>query len=403
MEDKEEKNKNDEIDEKKENKKERKTEKVEKVVEYVPKENKNKLSFNILMFFLGILITFGAIYVFKDELFSGNSSSNGICYTACENKVTINEKGISDAVKKIYDAVVLVQNYKNNQLYSTGTGFVYKVDNKYGYILTNYHVISESTKINIVMFDDTILEAKYLGGDEYIDVAVLAIDKDKVIKVAEIGESASSELGDTVFTVGTPVDYEYRGTVTRGILSGKDRLVSVNTSKTNSSDTYVMKVLQTDAAINPGNSGGPLVNSNGEVIGINSLKLAQEEIEGMGFAIPIEDVMTHIETFEKGQSIKRPVLGISMVNASEKYTLYQLGINIDSKITSGVVVTSVVNNSSAYGVLKPGDVITKMDNEKVSTLAYLRYELFKHKVGDKVSITYIRDGKEVTSSVTLKG
>lgn len=375
------------------------------IVEAVKRKNKakNNISINILVFFLGVLATIGGIYLFKDELFKGKSSSNGICYTACENKITINEKGISDAVDKIYDAVVLVENYKNDKVYSTGTGFVYKVDNKYGYILTNYHVINGNTSINILLSDDTKVEAKYLGGDEYIDVAILAIDKDKVLGVAEIGNSTTTKLGDTLFTVGTPVDYEYRGTVTRGILSGKDRLVSVSSSSSNSSDSFVMKVLQTDAAINPGNSGGPLVNSNGEVIGINSLKLAKEEIEGMGFAIPIEDVMVHIETFENGEKIKRPVLGISMINVGEKYALYQAGINVDTKITEGVVVVSVVDNSSVDGTLKAGDVITKINDEEVSNVAYLRYELFKHTIGDKIKITFIRNGNTQTKEVTLRG
>lgn len=378
------------------------------IVEETKKEIKEKkktdnLSINILVFFLGVLATIGGIYLFKDSLFKVETTSNGICYTACENKVTITDKGISEAVNKIYEAVVLVENYRNNKVHSTGTGFVYKIDNKKAYILTNYHVINGNTKLNIILANDEEVEAKYLGGDEYIDIAVLEIDKDKVTAVAEIGNSTNTKLGDTVFTVGTPVDYEYRGTVTRGILSGKNRLISVSSSTNKSIDAIVMKVLQTDAAINPGNSGGPLVNSNGEVIGVNSLKLAKEEIEGMGFAIPIEDVMVHIETFEKGEKIKRPILGVSMINVGERYALYQAGINIDTKITEGVVVASVVNNSSAEGILEAGDVITKINNEKVSNAAYLRYELFKHKIGEKIKITFIRNGNTKTKEVTLKG
>lgn len=375
--------------------------KVKKVVKN--KNNKSNVGINTMIFFLGVLITVIGFYVFKDELFYVESTSNGICYTACENKVTINEKGISDAVEKIYDAVVLVENYKDNQVYLTGTGFFYKIDEKYGYILTNYHVINGNTSINIVLSDETQTEGIYLGGDEYLDIAIVAVDKDKVLKVAEIGNSGNTSLGDTVFTVGTPIDYEYRGTVTRGILSGKNRLVSVNASKTNTNDAFVMKVLQTDAAINPGNSGGPLVNVNGEVIGINSLKLAKEEIEGMGFAIAIEDVMIHVPTLEKGKKIQRPLLGISMVNVTDKYTLYQLGIKIDTKINTGVVVTSVENNSSVFGVLKVGDVVVKLNDVETPTLAYLRYQLYRHKIGEEITLTYIRDGKEITSNVTLKG
>lgn len=372
--------------------------KVQKPVVRLKKEKNNSHWWiYIIVFFLGVLITFGAVFYFRDSLM-GSTDSNGVCYTSCENRVTINEKGISDAVDKIYDAVVLVENYRGDTVYSTGTGFVYKVDKMYGYLLTNYHVVSENTSLKIILSDDTVVDAKYVGGDQYLDVAVLTIDKDKVLKVAEIGSSAKSKLGDTVFTVGTPVDYEYRGTVTRGILSGKDRLVSVSST----SDTYIAKVLQTDAAINPGNSGGPLLNTNGEVIGINSLKLVQNEIEGMGFAIAIEDVMTHIETFEKGEDIVRPFLGISMLDVSNTFALYSYGIILDEEITHGVVVTSIDSKGSVGNKLKKGDVILEFAGVKVKGPAYLRYELFKHKVGDEVEITYSRNGKISKVKITLK-
>lgn len=383
---------------------------VKEVKEVKPKTTKKKQNKDnsatyviicVISVMVGVLIAILSVYLLKDKLFTTETSNNGACYTPCENKVTVDEKGISAAVDKIYDAVVLVENYKNKTLTGTGTGFVYKVDNKHGYILTNYHVINGNTELKVMLSDSTKIDAKYLGGDEYLDIAVLAIDKDKVLKVAEIAKT-SGKLGDTVFTVGTPVDYRYQGTVTRGILSGKDRLVEVG-NPYNSNESYVMKVLQTDAAVNPGNSGGPLVNANGEVIGIISLKFAKEEIEGMGFAIAIEDIMTHIQTFEKGEEVKRPFLGVSIVNVTDRYKLYQLGINVDTQIREGVAVVSVEKKSSVDGVLKAGDVITKIDKDDVINTAYLRYELFKHKIGDTIKITYIRDGKTLTSKVTLKG
>ena len=357
----------------------------------------------VIVFFLGIAIALGSTYLLKDYYFDNNyvassSTSDGTCYTKCENKVTITENGISDSVDKLYDAVVLIENYQNSKLYASGTGFVYKVDGTYGYILTNYHVIAKNTSIKVVMADDSTVEAKYLGGDEYLDVAVIAIPKSSVIKVATIGKSSSAKLGDTVFTVGTPVDYEYRGTVTRGILSGKDRLVSVS----NTNDAYVMKVLQTDAAINPGNSGGPLANSNGEVIGMNSLKLSNEQIEGMGFAIAIEDIMAHVSTFEKGEKIIRPYLGISMANINDKYNLSKEGIKIPDNITKGVVILSTVSGSSVDGLLEKNDIITKINDKEIDSAAYLKYELFKYNVGDKIKITFLRDGKVKTIDVTLK-
>lgn len=352
---------------------------------------------------LGIFVTLSVIYIFRYQiisLFNIDNTGNGTCYTECENKVTITDDGISEAVEKIYDAVVLVENYKNDKLYATGTGFVYKVDSNYGYLLTNYHVIDGNTSVKIIFSDETEVTATYLGGDSYLDVAVLTIPKEKVLKVAEIGSSEDSKLGDTVFTIGTPINVEYKGTVTRGILSGKDRLVSVTASD---NSEIVMKVLQTDAAMNPGNSGGPLVNINGEVIGINSLKLVEDEIEGMGFAIAIENVMTHISVLENGEVIKRPYLGISMINVSDKTALLRANLSINSSVEEGVVVATVVEGTSAVDILQKGDIIIAVNDQKVSGAAYLRYELYKYEIGNQISITFIRNNKEITKKVVLKG
>lgn len=352
----------------------------------------------ILMLFIGA----GSMYLLIIELnvkTATVSGSNGTCYTSCEDKVTITDTGISSAVEKIYDAVVIIENYKNNTLSSTGTGFVYKVDENYGYIITNYHVAGDSQKVVVIMSDDTEVNGTYLGGDQYMDISVIKIDSKYVTKVAEIGDSNKTQLGDTVFTVGTPVGYDYRGTVTRGILSGKDRLVEISISGYQSD--WVMKVLQTDAAINPGNSGGPLVNSNGEVIGVNSLKIVNNQIEGMGFAIPIEDVMVHIATYEKGESIDRPALGVSMLNTTETFNLYRNGITLDKSIESGVVIASVEKDYPAYGKLQKGDVIVKINNDEIENISYFKYNLYKYQVGDTIKITYIKDGKTSTIDIIL--
>ena len=300
--------------------------------------------------------------------------------------VTITDTGIADAVEKVYDSVVTVKNYVRNQLYSTGSGFVFKVDNKYGYILTNYHVISGGNEVSVVFTNNKDEKVTIVGYDEYSDIAVLAVDKSLILATAQLGSSNNMRIGDTTFAVGTPVDSSvYSWSVTRGILSGKDRMVQV--------DNYVMSVLQTDTAINSGNSGGPLCNSNGEVIGITNMKLASSQIEGMGFAIPIEDAVKNAETIISGKKISRPYLGISIYDSNNYFNN-----------TSGVYVESVEKNGAAYNAgIKTGDKILKVNGVEIANTSYFRYQLYKYNIGDKIKITIERNGIEKTLTVTLAG
>ena len=365
------------------------------------KENLKTIFLVIFSFVMGGIIMFALLK--WTPLISEVLGSSGETIVTRNDTQVYEKNSLAAAVDKIYDAVAMVSSYQNDTLISTGSAFVYKTDDNYGYLLTNYHVVDGANNVTVTMSDDTEEEATVLGGDEYLDLAVLRIDKSNVSMVANIGNSENMKLGDTIFTVGTPMGEEYRGTVTSGILSGKDRMVSVSVSNTSSTD-WVMRVLQFDASINPGNSGGPLLNANGEVIGICSLKLVDDEIEGMGFAIPIEYAMNHIESLENGEKIDWPVLGVSMINASDTTSLYRNQITIDRNITEGVVVVQAERGSGAYDAgLTTGDVITAIDGKEVSDSAYLRYELYQHQAGDTIKITYIRDGKEQTVDVKLGG
>lgn len=354
---------------------------------------------------VAFLLGGGAMYYFV-EINEENQTTNnytGPTYTTgvikCNNDITIDETGISTAVGEIYDATVTIQNYKNGKLASSGSGFIYKKDENNGYIMTNHHVIEDADKVVITFSNDDQVEGEVTGSDEYLDLAIVKVDASHVTQVAKIGNSEKVNLGDTIFTVGSPVGYEYRGTVTRGSLSGKNRMVEVSIASTND---FVMRVLQIDAAINPGNSGGPLVNISGEVIGINSLKLVEDEIEGMGFAIPIEYAMNYVDDLEKGKKLERPLIGISMLNATDTYRLYQNGIMLEEGIESGVVVVSVSKQSGAEKAgLKKGDVILEVNGSKVSNAAYLKYELYQCNVGDTIEIRYMRSGKMETAKVTL--
>ena len=310
------------------------------------------------------------------------------------NKTIVNETGIEESIKNVYDAVVTVTSYIDDTKVGTGSGFIYKKDDNKGYVLTNCHVIDDSNRFEIILSNGETVEANLLGKDEYSDIAVLSINKDKVIKVATLGDNDLIEVGNTVFTVGSPMGEEYSGSVTRGIISSKERTVET--------DDVVTTVIQTDASINPGNSGGPLVNLAGEVIGITSMKLASTQIEGMGFAIPINDVKEYVKYLEEGKEISRPALGVSMINATDRYKLYYYRINVSSNVDSGVVIAKIQNNAPADKAgLKIGDVITKIDDKKVENISKLRYYLYKYSIGDKITITYMRDGKEETTQVTL--
>lgn len=317
------------------------------------------------------------------------------------SSVEIKENSIADAVDKVYDAVVVVQTYKSGQLYSTGTGFVYKINDDDAYIMTNNHVVADGDSVKVTFSDNTSVDATLLGGETYSDIAVLSVGTDSIKLVADLGDTSQLRVGDTVFTIGSPEGIEYSGTVTKGVLSSKDRMVAVSYSS--STSDYYMKVLQTDAAINPGNSGGPLVNINGEVIGVTNMKLVDSSIEGMGFAIPIEDALYYAAILETGQKVVRPYFGISMLDVnSDGYYLWQAGITIPEGVTEGVVVYGVEEGSPAAnaGFIK-GDIILELDGQEIISLAEFRYYLYKHSVGETIEVKYLRNGKLATTQITL--
>jgi serine protease Do len=342
----------------------------------------------VVVFFLGAIAMF-ALVKYNPTIMTTN-------ITKTVKDVTVTDSGIADAVEKVYDAVVTVETYKSNTLYATGTGFVYKDSDGKGYILTNNHVIESGDEIHVVFTNQSNVEAEVVGSDKYADIAVLSVSSSDIISVASIGDSTSSRVGDTVFAVGAPIDSSaYSWSVTRGVLSGKDRLVEVSLSNSSVSD-WVMSVLQTDAAINSGNSGGPLANSNGEVIGITSMKLASSSIEGMGFAIPIEDALDYATKLENGEKIERPYLGVAM------YNLSTIASQLNTTLTTGVYIDKVESGSPADKAgLESGDIIVKLDDNDISSVAYLKYQLYKHSVGDTITVSYYRGKDLKTTSIHL--
>ena len=318
-----------------------------------------------------------------------------------EKEVTVTDKGIADAVEKVYDSVVVVETFSRGTAIGSGTGFIYKHTGDTYYIITNYHVIAGGDSVKLVLTDsDEEVEAKIVGGDEYADVAVLSYKSNKELKVATMGSSKDMRVGDTVFAIGAPLGNVYSWTVTRGILSGKDREVTVSIGNSQTND-WIMQVLQTDTAINSGNSGGPLCNSNGEVIGINNMKLVSSGVEGMGFSIPIEDAIDYADRLVNGDSVERPYLGVSMYDVSNTYYAYAYK-NSSTNLEYGVGLSSVEEGSPADKAgLKAGDTIIGLNDGTIKDVATLRYKLYKNKVGDTIKITYVRNNKTETTKVTL--
>ena len=349
----------------------------------------------IITFLLGALALYGVFYFFPNVI--------GTTVTRVERDVTVTDEGIADAVEKVYDSVVVVNTYINGEAYLSGTGFVYKTEDGTAYILTNNHVIDSADQVYVKFTDETVVQAEVVGSDVYSDIAVLSVDEDYIISVAEIGSSEEARLGDTVFAIGAPLDNAYSWSVTRGIVSGKDRLVEVELTSGNTTTPMIVNTIQTDAAINNGNSGGPLSNSNGEVIGITSIKLASSVIEGMGFAIPIETAIEYAEQLISGESVVRPYLGISMIDVTDAYLSREYyNLIREANVTSGVIVDSFTENSPAEQAgLEVGDIIIRVDGNDVPSNAYLRYYLYRHNIGEEMTLTIIRNGREMDITVML--
>ncbi len=367
---------------------------------------KNKISNGIVVLFAFILGGLSMYYFsLRNRVVITEKGENvevsNVC-KSCNSTVIMENGSLAASVEKTFNSVVMIKTFNGSKAKGSGSGFIYKIDGDYAYIMTNHHVVDGGNKWTVITSQDEEIEGTVLGSDEYVDIAVIKVKKKSYMeKVTILEKDNKVNLGDTVFTIGAPVGYEYRGTVTNGIVSGLNRLVEVSVNNNLQGD-YVMEVIQTNTAVNPGNSGGPLFNSNGEVVGVISMKLVENSIEGMGFAIPINYAMSHIAKLEKGEKIDRPLLGISMANVTDTYLLFQNRIIVPDGIEEGVVVVDVSSDSgAAKSDLKKGDVIVKLNGAKVQNAAYLKYLLYKYNPGDTVTITYNRNGKEDTTKITL--
>ena len=331
---------------------------------------------------------------------------------------------MTDAVKKVEDSVVSVINMKeqnlegfggvfgsetadsskesNLQTVGEGSGVIYKIDGDTAYVVTNNHVIENSDAIEILLKDGTKVKAKVIGSDVWTDLAVLSISSDNVKKAANFGDSDSIKVGEPAIAIGSPLGTNFASSVTQGIVSAKNRTVETDIDGDNVVD-WEMTVIQTDAAINPGNSGGALINIAGQVIGINSMKISADTVEGLGFAIPSNDVVDIINQLEKEGTVVRPVLGISLLDISQISEQQQESVlKLPKDIVAGVVVGQVQPGSAAEKAgLQKYDVIVKFNGEKVKNTISLRKGIYKSELGEEVEIEYYRNGKLEKTTVTM--
>ena len=341
---------------------------------------------------------------------AGSTTSSGI---RTESVSYNNTNSTTEAVKKVQNAVVSVINYGQNPnaddlnsqdaISGEGSGVIYKKDNQYAYIVTNNHVVSGATSLDIQLADGSKVSGELVGADAYSDIAVIRIAASKAPAVAQFGDSSKVNVGETAIAIGSPLGTDYANSVTQGIISSLSRNVNLTTDDGQAVST---NALQTDAAINPGNSGGPLINIEGQVIGITSSKIsvsgeAGVSVEGMGFAIPANDAVKIIEQLEKNGSVSRPALGIQMTNLSNLSSYGVNRLNIPDNVTGGVLVRSVQSGMPADGKLQQNDIITKVDNTDINTTSDLQSALYSHSLNDNIKITFIRDGKESTATIKL--
>lgn len=284
---------------------------------------------------------------------------------------------------------------------SEGSGVIYKKSGNVAYVVTNNHVVSGSSEIQVILSNGKTVDAQIVGTDETTDLAVLKINAANVTTVATFGNSNDIAAGQDVIAIGSPMGSEYANTVTKGIISATKRTVKASDS------SVATTVIQTDAAINSGNSGGPLVNMAGQVIGINSMKLASStdgtSVEGMGFSIPSNEVVRVINQLIKNGKITRPMLGVSLLDLSDVSSSQQQSVlNLPTSVTKGVVVMKVESGYPAANTgLQQYDVITAINGKKVTDAGDLKTVLYKYKVGDTVTLTYYRDGSKKTAKVEL--
>ena len=285
---------------------------------------------------------------------------------------------------EVYDRDIFNRNVEVGQ--NVGSGVIF---DKKGYIVTNNHVVGNNRQVNVALSDGQVVTGKVIGTDSVTDLAVVKIPGSDKLPVAEFGNSDSLQPGETAVAIGNPLGLEFRGTVTVGVISALNRTLDDVEQQ--------IKLIQTDAAINPGNSGGALCTADGKVIGINSAKIAKAGVEGMGFAIPINQVKVIVSQLISNGHVTRPYLGLYGI---DKTLAARNGISWDHN--GGIYVYKIADGSPLDGSdIVRGDYIMQINGKATNSLSELRNVMMNYKPGDKVTITYEHSGRTRTAVVVL--
>ncbi|SDZ64443.1 serine protease Do [Evansella caseinilytica] len=312
---------------------------------------------------------------------------------------------LADIVENASKAIVGIVNIQEQQNFhqtstvesGTGSGVVFRQDDTGTYIVTNHHVIEGAAEIEVSLENGEKTTAELIGSDALTDIAVLRISNEYETSVIEFGDSSTLRPGDQVLAIGNPLGLDLSRTVTQGIVSAVDRTISVTTS----AGEWELDVIQTDAAINPGNSGGALINTAGQVIGINSLKISEDGVEGLGFAIPSNEFIPVIEEIISQGKITRPYLGVGLAGLEEIPHFYLEQLNAD--LDSGVMITSIdPDSAAAQAGLQVEDIILSINGTEMQSASDVRKYLYNESgIGEEINIEIYRQGETRTVNVTL--
>lgn len=374
---------------------------------YIYSHNDNKSKNGVKLFFTVLLTIFFTVIIIENVIILvGNERQNYIGERLASNNEyrsnssynTTSRNVLSQVIDSVKDSTVGISLLKPDgesildlnvaEKWGMGTGIIVT---RNGYVLTNQHLAQNvGAKLVVTLNDGKETQGKVVWNEPNIDLAIIKIDE-KNLKAATLGNSANSYVGDDVIAIGNPLGVEFQGTTTKGIISGINRAF---TFKENNEEVFMSGLIQTDASINPGNSGGPLINTDGEVIGINTVKLS--DAEGIGFAVPINIVKPIIEKLEKTDNFDEAYLGIY---ALDREMIPYMDSSI--KLDSGIYLTKV----DKYGPcgkagLKVGDIITSIDNIEVDRMVELREYIYSKEPGDAVTLKVV-DGNEKEIKIVL--